>query len=91
MALGVVRVLRENGHSVPDKILVTGFDDIPVAAQIFPTLTTVAQPSFELGVAAVNMVIGLLDGEVAVGAMETLPTTLVVRGSCGCPADRAQR
>jgi len=37
----------------------------------------------------VNMVIGLLDGEVAVGAIETLPTTLVVRGSCGCPIERA--
>ena len=81
-------MLHEGGHRVPDKILVTGFDDIPVAGQIFPTLTTVRQPSFELGVAAVNMVIGLLDGEVSVGAIETLPTTLVVRGSCGCPIDR---
>ncbi len=91
MALGVVRVLRDNGHHVPDKILVTGFDDIPVAGQIYPTLTTVTQPSFELGVAAVNMVIGLLDGEVAVGAIEILPTTLVVRGSCGCPIERSPR
>jgi len=84
MALGVVRSLRAHGHVVPFDVAVTGFDDILLAAQLEPRLTTIRQPSFELGVAAVKMVIALLEGTVPVGSRETLPTELVIRESCGC-------
>ena len=86
MALGVVRTLERRGISVPGEVLVTGFDDVALARQLQPGLTTVAQPSFALGVAAVDLVIGLLDGEIPAGTVQTLPTELVVRSSCGCPA-----
>ena len=84
MALGVVHTLSQHGRRVPEDVLVTGFDDIPVARTARPGLTTVAQPSFQLGVAAVNLVVGLLDGEVEKGSMVTMPTELVLRDSCGC-------
>ena len=84
MALGAIHTLQQHGLSVPGNISVTGFDDIPLARTLHPALTTVAQPSFELGQAAVRMVISLLDGDVNIGTVETLPTSLVVRQSCGC-------
>ncbi len=84
MAIGALHVLRDQGIDVPRDLVVTGFDDIALANQVHPALTTIAQPSFELGVAAVTMVIGLLDREIEVGSVQTLPTSLVVRSSCGC-------
>jgi LacI family transcriptional regulator len=87
MALGAMQGLRQHNLEVPRDITVTGFDDIALASQTEPSLTTVRQPSFALGVAAVNMVIGLLDGSVPMGTIETLPVELVVRRSCGCPEE----
>jgi LacI family transcriptional regulator len=84
MALGIIHTLREHGIKVPQDILVTGFDDIPVARRSHPSLTTVRQSSFNLGVNAVSMVIGLLTGEVKQGTTLELPTELVARRSCGC-------
>lgn len=86
MALGALAALEANGLQVPTDVLVTGFDDIPLAGDTQPSLTTVRQPSFDLGVAAVNIVIGLLDGTIRMGTVETLPVDLVVRASCGCPS-----
>jgi LacI family transcriptional regulator len=84
MALGVVRALLRSGRKVPRDVLVTGFDDIAAASQSQSNLTTVSQPSFELGVAAVNMVVGLLNRQIEIGTVQILPTQLMVRESCGC-------
>lgn len=43
-ALGVIRAAREHGIRVPEDVLVTGFDNIPVAEYLSPSLTTVEQP-----------------------------------------------
>jgi LacI family transcriptional regulator len=85
MAVGVMHTLRDHGVKVPTDILVTGFDDIPIARMVTPSLTTVRQSGFSLGVSAVDMVVGLLSGDVAKGTTQTLATELVLRGSCGCP------
>ena len=84
MALGVMRVLREHHVGVPQDVLVTGFDDVPMARAARPGLTTVRQSSFQLGIAAVDQVVGLLDGVVEKGSTVTLPTELIVRRTCGC-------
>ena len=84
MALGVVHALRERHVRVPHDILVTGFDDVPMARTARPALTTVRQSSLSLGATAVNLVVGLLNGEVEKGSIVTLPTELVVRRTCGC-------
>ncbi len=84
MALGALHALREHNVRVPQDVMVTGFDDIPMARTSRPGLTTVRQSSVSLGVAAVNLVVGLLDGEVEKGSIVTLPTELVVRRTCGC-------
>jgi len=82
MAIGAMRALREAGRQVPDDVAVVGFDDIPAAAQAHPPLTTIRQPLYEMGRAATEMVMAAVDGQ-AIDTRLELPTSLVVRGSCG--------
>ena len=49
MAIEVLRVLTENGIDVPEQVKVIGFDDIPQAATSNPPLSSIQQPSFQLG------------------------------------------
>ena len=87
MAFGVAHCLQVHGIDVPRTVRVTGFDDIGLASYSQPRLTTVAQPSFLLGISAVNLTVALLNGEVAHGTEITLPTELKIRESCGCVND----
>jgi LacI family transcriptional regulator len=84
MAVGVMGALQEAGMRVPEDIAITGFDDIPMARYLTPPLTTVHVNMQQLGERAVEL---LLDPERVAGPPEgrheVLPTTLVVRGSCG--------
>src|SRR3546814_14605321 len=48
-AAGVIRVAGERGLSVPRELSVCGFDDTPIARHLFPALTTVRQPTTDLG------------------------------------------
>ena len=43
IAMNIVRVLADHGVSVPGDIAVTGFDDLPLAEQLIPRLTTISQ------------------------------------------------
>ena len=56
-AIGALRSLREAGFIVPDDVSLIGCDDIPVAAQLQPALTTVWQPKRELGLLAVKLIL----------------------------------
>jgi LacI family transcriptional regulator len=86
-ALGVVHALTRHGLDVPGDIAVTGFDDIPVARHLRPLLTTVRQPIQQLGATAFEALYAMVcDGEAA-GRTIMLPTSLVRRESCGCPAE----
>src|SRR5690606_35568787 len=49
MAAGVICTAFERGLSVPNDVSVCGFDDTPISRQIHPALTTVRQPTREMG------------------------------------------
>ncbi|MFC1408002.1 LacI family DNA-binding transcriptional regulator [Streptacidiphilus sp. N1-12] len=57
-AVGVLAELRERGISVPDEIAVAGFDDIPLAADLAPALTTARMPLEQMGAAAIRLAMG---------------------------------
>jgi LacI family transcriptional regulator len=80
-AFGAMEAIKEHGLRVPDDISVVGFDDIPMASQVYPPLTTVRQPLAEMGVAAVRMMIAKLRGVEPPSKRITLPTELVVRAT----------
>ena len=55
MAMGVYDALRKLGRSIPDDVAVVGFDnEEPIAAHLYPPLTTVRLPHYEMGQWAVN-------------------------------------
>jgi LacI family transcriptional regulator len=84
IALGALRAARQLEIRVPEQIAITGWDDIPAAALVSPALTTVRQPMRELGSTAA----ALLAERITAGRHEPrhvlLPTSLVLRASCGC-------
>lgn len=80
MASGAVSMLRERGLAVPSDVAVAGFDDNFFAVSTMPQLTTVAQPSVELGCAMAEQLVRLIEGE-PVERVRMLPTSVVVRAS----------
>ncbi len=90
MAAGVLLALRDGGRRVPEEISVLGFDDAFHAKHLWPPLTTVRQPTQELGEAAATMLLNLI-AEPSSGPHETIvETNLVVRSSVGAPAKERQ-
>lgn len=84
MAIGVLGALHESGLRVPDDIAVVGFDDTPIARFLSPPLTTVRVPIAELGEqAALRLIDALRGGSALIEHHQVLPTSLVIRASCG--------
>ena len=82
MAAGVIHAALERGLRVPDDLSVCGFDDTPVSRQIFPSLTTVHQPTHEMGRLATLELLASIQRRDA-GRMLHVPHTLKLRQSTG--------
>jgi LacI family transcriptional regulator len=78
MAIGALRAIRRRGLRVPDDISVVGFDDIPIAADVSPPLSTVRVPLVELGIRALELA---LEPQRVGFRYEHLPTNVVIRSS----------
>lgn len=84
MAIGGLRCLREQGREIPRDMSIVGFDDITSAQHVFPTLTTVAQPGYEMGKSAAQLLLsrsGLSDPP----ATTNFATELKIRDSVCAP------
>jgi LacI family transcriptional regulator len=80
MASGVLLALRERGLRVPDDVAIVGFDNSPYATRGPVGLTTIAQPSKQMGVVMADLLLRRLAGE-QVDTVTLLETSLVVRES----------
>jgi DNA-binding LacI/PurR family transcriptional regulator len=86
MAFGVIDELARRRITVPGQIAVVGFDDMALARNYHPPLTTVRQPLAELGREAAETVLSWDGGPP--GQVRGVPTEIVLRRSCGCaPTD----
>ncbi|MFD7501099.1 LacI family DNA-binding transcriptional regulator [Streptomyces sp. NPDC059850] len=83
MALGAMDEIRSRGLRVPDDVALAAFDDIPWFVHTDPPITAIAQPTGDLGHAAVRALIDRVEGRPA--ASVTLSARLVPRRSCGEP------
>ncbi|WP_022901461.1 LacI family DNA-binding transcriptional regulator [Humibacter albus] len=85
MALGVYDAVAELGLTIPNDISVVGFDDTPEAHAARPPLTTVRQPTAEMGAAAVRMLLSAMAMRPAAFEAEPprieMAADLIVRGS----------
>lgn len=87
MAAGACVAAREAGLSIPVDVSVAGFDDIALAHQIWPPLTTVRQPIYEIAKTATAMLVDLLARKALPALHHEIPTSLVIRASTAGPAE----
>jgi len=83
MAAGVIRVADRLGIDVPGQLSVTGCDDVALAQQIYPALTTIRQP---LAAMAERAALALIDHSRGISSLqgsEVLPAAMVIRESTG--------
>ncbi|HVM68686.1 MAG TPA: LacI family DNA-binding transcriptional regulator [Gaiellaceae bacterium] len=79
------RQLRERGLRLPDDVSLVAFDDLPWMEMVEPGITTVAQPTFELGRRAAALLLARAADGARPHVLEELEPTLVVRGSTAPP------
>lgn len=84
-AMGTYRAVWERGLRIPDDISVVGFDNHPsIADGLFPALTSMELPHFEMGVRAAHKLLAIIDEPAAAGSMpavELLPCPPELRDS----------
>jgi len=92
MAIGVLKVLRQAGLQVPRDCSVVGFDDIPIAAYTYPSLTTLEQPKYQLGYEAAQMMYKVLKAQSEInpdqGQKLMLRGQLIVRETTAPPINK---
>lgn len=84
MAVGALDAAEECGVRIPEDLAVVGYDDIPLASRIRPRLTTVAQPKYELGSKAAELLINRLEEDESLKLPQkriVLEPRLVIRDS----------
>ncbi len=90
MAAGVIRVADRLNIKIPKQLSVAGCDDITLAQQVYPALTTIRQPLATMAERAVMALIGKSRPDTSQKGIEIVPGTLKIRGSTGPAPDQAQ-
>ena len=85
MAIGAMRAARECAIRLPEDLAITGFDDIAFARDLEPPLTTVSVPKELMGQLAARRLLERIAQPDLPPIIQTVPTSLVIRGSCGAP------
>jgi LacI family transcriptional regulator len=84
ITFGALRTLEELSFHVPDDIALVGFDDLPSALVTFPFLTVAAQPAYEMGRKAMEVLLNKLGYGASDQCQEVvLPVEIIVRKSSG--------
>lgn len=81
MAIGAMKTLHRKGIRVPDQVAVCGFDGIALSEITEPELTTVAQPIYEMGALATDILIQKIEGRLVEEKTYELDVTLLPRRS----------
>jgi LacI family transcriptional regulator len=84
MAAGILAVAHELGIEVPKKLSVAGFDDSQLAAIVWPKLTTIRQPSYDMAYSATELLINRIKN-LAVPGVTRVSHKMVIRGSTAIP------
>ena len=85
-SIHVLETLVEDDRRLPRDVALGGFDDFELAALIQPGITVVRQPAEDLGRQAARLLFDILSSKSTriQGTTTLLPTSFIVRGSCGC-------
>jgi LacI family transcriptional regulator len=92
MAAGVIRAAALLGVAVPGQLSIAGCDDISLARQLCPTLTTILQPLSSMAERAAQILIHNADDESSLQGAEIIPARIEIRESTGpAPAGARQQ
>jgi LacI family transcriptional regulator len=83
MAAGALSVIHGLGLGIPEDVSVVGFDDAPLASQVWPALSTIRQPIADMAAQAAELLLRLLAGEPPDHAKRVIPSSLMFRQSTG--------
>jgi LacI family transcriptional regulator len=90
MAIGLYLAVKQRSLNCPKDVAIAGFDDMAWFSVFNPGMTTVYQPSYELGKRAAELLCQRICGERTNGpSLIELPSRLVIRESCGCGMNQA--
>jgi LacI family transcriptional regulator len=90
LAVGALAEAKAMGLAVPQTLSITGFDDIEIASQLDPALTTISIPVEEIGRSAADHLVNAISG-FPVPLVNELPFRLVIRATTGKPRAAKQR
>ncbi|MBP7962835.1 MAG: substrate-binding domain-containing protein [Caldilineaceae bacterium] len=84
IAMGILDALDARGLRVPEDIALVCFDDLPNTSRLFPFLTVAAQPAYDIGANAAQLLLSRMESDTPIAPRQVvLPTRLIVRHSCG--------
>ena len=63
VAIGVMKVFKHHGIKIPQDVAIMGFTESKLAPLVEPPLSSVSQPTFEMGKAAAQLMLDLIDGK----------------------------
>ncbi len=87
IALGALLAVREAGLRCPEEISIMGFDDLDLAETTNPSLSSVAQPGYQLGTTAAQILLDRRDGDTSPAKHIVLETLLHLRNSVAPPSE----
>jgi len=84
IAIGALRALNELGYRIPNDVALVSFDDIPENLTMFPFMTAVSQPSYEMGKSATELLISRIKNGSNTDYREIIfPVVFIKRDSSG--------
>lgn len=84
-AIGALELCRKENIRVPDQLSITGFSDIDQARNLSVPLTTMREPTAEIGRIAAEALIRRIENPMAEPVRKQLPAAFIERGSCSAP------
>src|SRR5690606_14149918 len=81
MAVAAIHAVQDAGKSVPGDVSIIGFDDIPLASQVRPQLSTVSVPMYDIGAVAMRLLTKYMNDEPVENHEVVLPHRLEFRES----------
>ena len=78
----VLRAIQDSDLAMPDEIALAGFDDTTWTSLVRPGITVIAQPTYEVGQTAVELLMRRLEDPTRSAREVVLRGKLVIRGSC---------
>lgn len=81
VAIGAFQRIKEAGLRIPEDVAIVGFSNNKITNLVNPPLTTIDQPSFEMGKKSAEILINIIEHKIIEPKTFVLKTNLIVRGS----------